>query len=143
MPAMRSQPALGARAVLELTVAPQHTASALPLYDGVAPRLPAVLATIFMVGLLEKAAAVVLGEHLEGHETSVGVAVDVSHEAATPVGDTIRAEAILKVIDGTKYVFEVIARDSGGIIGRGSHKRAVVSRAKLEAAAQGRRTATV
>lgn len=135
---MKTDPQIGARATAELLVTEAHLASAQPLFAGLEPRLPQVLATIYMAGLMEAAAALVLAPLLEPHETSVGVAIDVSHEAATPAGDTVRAEAILKVVDGTKYVFEVIARDSGGVVGKGSHKRAIVSRAKIEAASRDR-----
>jgi predicted thioesterase len=95
-----------------------------------------------MISLLEKAAAQILIPSLEAHETSVGIAVDVSHDAATAETGTVRAEAVLKAVDGKKFLFEVIARDDAGIVGKGSHKRAIVSKGKIEAAANERRTAT-
>jgi predicted thioesterase len=66
---------------------------------------------------------------------SVGVAVDVLHTAATPPGATVTATARLTGRDGKLYVFEVTASDEGGEIGRGTHKRAVVSASRLLAGA--------
>lgn len=132
---MMNSPQTGARAAVELIVRPEHLAAEAPVYADLKPALPRVMSTVTMVSLMEKAAALVLAPFLDAHETSVGITVEVTHEAATAEGGTVRAEAVLKAIDGTKFLFEVIARDQGGIVGKGSHKRAIVSRGKLEAAA--------
>jgi hypothetical protein len=56
-------------------------------------------------------------------ELSVGVTVEVKHTAATPVGAWVEAEATFRAQDGKLYVFEVVARDLGGEVMRGVHKR--------------------
>jgi hypothetical protein len=56
-------------------------------------------------------------------ELSVGVTVEVKHTAATPVGAWVEAEATSRAQDGKLYVFEVVARDLGGEVMRGVHKR--------------------
>jgi predicted thioesterase len=84
-----------------------------------------------MVALMEVAAARVLRSHLREGETSVGVSVDVVHTAATPPGAAVTAAARLVGRDGKLFVFEVSAADNAGEIGRGTHKRAVVTAERL------------
>lgn len=92
---------------------------------------PAVLATMRMIGLMELAGSRALHPLLKAGELSVGVSVDVVHTAATPVGAEVRAEARFIGMDGKLHVFEVVAYDPGGEIGRGTHKRAIVSSERL------------
>lgn len=99
---------------------------------------PPVFATARMVALMEIAAARVLKSLLSEDELSVGVSVEISHGAATPLGATVRAHARYTGLEGKLYVFEVWAEDAGGEIGRGLHKRAIVSTARLLKAAQRR-----
>lgn len=96
---------------------------------------PPVFATIRMIGLMELAASRVLHPLVKEGEASVGVGVDIMHTAATPIGVLITAEARFTGMEGKLYVFEVVARDPGGEIGRGIHKRAVVSVERLQAGA--------
>ena len=93
---------------------------------------PGVLATARMIALMEVAASRVLRPLLAEGELSVGVTVEVSHSAATPPGATVRAAARFLRQEGKMYVFEVWAEDGGGEIGRGVHKRAIVSSERLE-----------
>jgi predicted thioesterase len=65
----------------------------------------------------------------------VGVTVDVAHTAATPEGISVRATARYAGREGPLFLFEVVAHDSGGEIGRGTHKRAIVSGERLLAGA--------
>ena len=106
-------------------------------------QFPAVYATSRMIALMELAAARVLRPHQENDELSVGVAVDVLHTAATPPGALVTATARLTGQEGKLYVFEVIAKDDAGEIGRGTHKRAVISTSRLTAGAAKRVTAAV
>ena len=52
----------------------------------------------------------------------------MSHLAATPLGDTVRAEAILTAVDGRRLTFSVHAWDSQEKVGEGVHERVIVSR---------------
>ena len=54
-----------------------------------------VLATPFLIGLLENAAAAVLRPEIPVGGASVGTMVEMRHLAATPVGMTVRAKATL------------------------------------------------
>lgn len=100
---------------------------------GVEPQdqYPRVFSTSRMVALMEVAASRLLRPLLEGDELSVGVSVNVVHTAATPIGATVIATATYTGRDGKFFTFDVIAADDGGEIGRGTHKRAIVSTARL------------
>ena len=110
-------------------VQPGDTAAALNGITG--DNFPAVLATTKCIALLELAAGHLLVPMCKPGELSVGVVVDVSHTAATPVGAWIEAEATYRGLDGKLHVFEVIARDPGGEVMRGTHKRAIISEQRL------------
>jgi predicted thioesterase len=96
---------------------------------------PPVFATSRMIALMEVAGSRVLLPLLKPGELSVGVTVDVSHTAATPPGATVTATARYVGREGKLFVFEVAAFDAGGEIGRGTHKRAIVSGERLVAGA--------
>lgn len=119
----------GASATASFLVRGSDLASALS--SGHADSFPPVFATARMVALMELAAARVLTPLLEEGELSVGVHVDVLHTAATPAGATVTAQARFTGMEGKSYRFEVVARDEGGEIGRGTHKRAIISAQRL------------
>jgi fluoroacetyl-CoA thioesterase len=91
-----------------------------------------------MVALMEVAAARVLQPFLAADEHSVGVLVDVEHTAATPEGVRVTATARYVGREGRHHLFEVSAHDRGGEIGRGRHRRAVVSGERLTSGARRR-----
>ncbi len=86
-----------------------------------------VYATPCMVALMEGAACEAIAEGLEESETTVGIALDIQHTAATPVGMEIRAEATVTAVEGKIITFSVQAFDEAGQIGTGTHKRALVN----------------
>ena len=86
-----------------------------------------VYATPCMVALMEGAACEAIQDALPEGKTSVGISLDISHLAATPVGLEVRAEAEVTAVDGNTISFRLAAYDEAGLIGEGSHKRAIVS----------------
>jgi fluoroacetyl-CoA thioesterase len=98
-----------------------------------------VFATSRMIALMEVAAARVLKPHQQDGQLSVGVSVDVIHTAATPLGGRVTATAKLTGREGKLFVFEVTAADDAGEVGRGTHKRAIISAERLLAGAAQRR----
>ncbi|MBQ1646896.1 MAG: dihydrolipoamide acyltransferase, partial [Bacteroidales bacterium] len=80
-----------------------------------------VYATPAMTCLMEKAAAELAEECLPEEWTSVGIALDVQHKAATPVGMKVCAEAEVTAVEGRKIVFAVRAFDGKEEIGSGTH----------------------
>lgn len=130
----------GESAVVNWTVTTEDLASAL----SVDPRdqFPDVFATSRMIALMELAAARAMRSLLAEGELSVGVTVEISHSAPTACGETVRATARYIGQEGKLYLFEVLAEDAGGEIGRGTHRRAIVSTNRLLEGAQ-RRAASV
>lgn len=94
-----------------------------------------VLATPKLIGLIEKAAADLVEENLSAELTSVGTLVQVEHTAPTPVGMEFRASVEVVAVEGRKIIFEVVAADEVGEIGRGRHERFIVNREKFQAKA--------
>ena len=91
-----------------------------------------VLATPVMINLMEAAALDALEALLpEGHQ-SLGIRLDVSHHAATPVGMKAVAIARLVGVEGRRLKFEVEARDEKEPIGGGTHERVVVNVARFD-----------
>lgn len=90
-----------------------------------------VFATPMMVALMENAASTLAAESLEEGQTTVGIEVQVSHVAATPIGMTVEATATLTSVEGRTLTFSMEAWDKRGVIGTGTQKRAVVLRERF------------
>ncbi len=90
-----------------------------------------VFATPSMVALMELAAMTAVAPCLPEGSDTVGVEVNIAHTRATPLGDTVTATATLTNVDGRKLGFDVVASDSQGEIGRGTHARFIVDREKF------------
>jgi fluoroacetyl-CoA thioesterase len=116
----------GLTGTAEIIVGPEHTA------PFVGSGRIAVLATPVMINVVE-AAALAAVEHLlpAGHQ-SLGIRLDISHTAATPVGLRVVATAEVTRVEGRTISFRVTARDEFEPIGGGSHERVVVSVARFD-----------
>ncbi len=116
----------GLKGTASLVVGPEHTAAF------VGSGRIAVLATPVMINVIE-AAALNAVEHLlpPGHQ-SLGIHLDVSHVAATPVGLKVTATAEVVRVEGRTLTFRVEARDDIEAIGGGTHQRVVVSVARFD-----------
>lgn len=101
-------------------------------------RLPAVLSTPHMIGLMEIAAAQAIMAELPPGAISVGTRIEVDHLKAIPAGATVRATAQLAQHDGRFLVFDVEARSGDHLIGRGRVFRAIVEHQKFDATATSR-----
>lgn len=86
-----------------------------------------VYATPCMVALMEGAACEAIADALSEDKTTVGIELNISHLAATPVGMDVRAEAEVTAVEGNIITFSVVAYDEAGKIGEGIHKRAIVT----------------
>lgn len=85
-----------------------------------------VLATPFLIGLMEAVSHRLLMEHLPVENSSVGTRVDMRHLAATPLGDTIRIRSEVTGVDGLTVSFTVDAWDTQDKIGECRHERFVI-----------------
>ena len=130
---MSNEPEENATGTATLVVGPQDLASSISSDTG--DDFPPVLATARMVALMEIAASRVLLPLLGPGELSVGVTVDINHTAPTPMGAEVTATARYAGREGKLFLFEVSTADRGGEVGRGWHKRAIVSNERLQSGA--------
>ena len=94
--------------------------------------MPRVLATGFMVGLIEWTCIQAVNPHLDWpEEQTVGIGIDVNHTAATPVGLTVTVSVRLEKMEGRKLTFSVSADDGIDEISTGVHERFVIDAARF------------
>jgi len=127
------EPEPNATGTATLIVGPNDLASSIASVTG--DSFPPVFATARMIALMEVAASRVLVPLLGPGELSVGVTVDINHTAPTPLGAEVTATARYAGREGKLFLFEVSCADKGGEVGRGWHKRAIVSSERLQSGA--------
>ena len=117
---------IGTKCQLEETVTQELTAAyvgsgALPVF------------TPYMSALMENAAQTCLQSFLEEGQGSVGTHIAISHDAPTPVGMKVWAEAEITAVseNGKMVDFAVKAWDEKGPIGSGTHTRAIIKNEKF------------
>jgi predicted thioesterase len=110
---------------VEIVVAAPDTA------DALGNRGVHVLATPRLVGLLEEAAIAAVQAHLPAGAGTVGTRIDVKHLAATPVGMRVRARAVVREVDGRRYVYDVEAHDDVEKVAEGTHERFQIAQARF------------
>jgi fluoroacetyl-CoA thioesterase len=96
--------------------------------------MPEVFATGFLVGLLEWTCIKAIKPHLDWPlEQTVGIHINVSHEAATPIGLEISSTVELIEVEGKKLTFSVEAHDGVDLISKGTHERFVINKERFDA----------
>jgi len=92
------------------------------------PGVP-VLATPHLVNLAEAECVRCVAPYLGEGESTVGIALDVRHLAATPEGARFTMRATLKEIDRRRLVFDVEAHDEVDLCFAGTHERFIIETA--------------
>lgn len=90
-----------------------------------------VFATPAMIAMMEMTSLKCVADKIGEENTTVGIAVNIKHLKASPVGHTIRCEAKVIEVDRKRLVFEVKCFDGEELIGEGTHERFVVNSAKF------------
>lgn len=90
-----------------------------------------VLATPVMVAWMENAALNAVKSSLPQGCGTVGVSVNITHDAATPVGMKVRVIAEVTEVEGRMVTFKVKAYDEKDKIGQGTHKRCIIDEEKF------------
>jgi predicted thioesterase len=85
-----------------------------------------VLSTPTMIALMEKAAQTSVQPFMTEGYVTVGIEINIKHLRATPVGMRVTAESVLTRVEGKQLDFQVTARDEKGVVGSGTHARAIV-----------------
>lgn len=97
-----------------------------------------VFATPAMIALMEKTAWKSVAGYLEEGCGTVGISLNVTHDAPTPLGMEVTCESELVKVDGRKLTFELKAYDEKGAIGKGTHERFIVNDVKFQEKADGK-----
>lgn len=96
-----------------------------------------VFGTPYMVALMENAALSLMASTLPEGKGTVGTSIQITHSAPTPVGMKVWAEAEVTHIsaNGKMVDFQVRAYDEAGLIGEGTHQRAIIDNERFLAKA--------
>jgi fluoroacetyl-CoA thioesterase len=89
--------------------------------------MPRVLATAWLVALMEHACILALEPHLDAGEASVGISIDLKHFAPTPEAIRIAIEVECIEVQKRRSVWSIVARDEIDEIGSARHERMVVN----------------
>ena len=122
---MNEQLRPGITGTKQVVVEPGHA------IDFMGPEVPGVLASPWMLFFMEHAAREAVLPYLEPGEDSVGVGFQFEHVAASPIGATVNATAVLIAVEGRKLHFRIEARDEQEMIAHGTHVRAIVHVARF------------
>ena len=125
---------IGLKGRAETAVTPDNTAQAVG--SGLVP----VFATPWMIALMENAAVNAVQAQLAPDEGTVGTRLDVTHDAATPIGMRVWAEAEVTAVEGRKITFTVAAYDEAEKIGGGTHERFIIKPERFLLKAQGKKS---
>jgi len=117
---------VGLKGTAQLVVGAEHTA------PFVGSGRIAVLATPVMINLIEAAALNAVERFLPPGHQSLGIHLDISHVAATPIGLQVTATAEVVRVEGRIITFHAEAHDTIETIGDGTHQRVVVSVSRFD-----------
>jgi predicted thioesterase len=111
---------------LGITLESKHIVSAEDSITFLGADVKPSLSTPRMILWMEFAARDAVLPHLEPGQDTVGVRVDVSHLAATPLGAEVSYRATVAAVDGRRITFDVEAHDGTEVVGKGRHERHVI-----------------
>jgi fluoroacetyl-CoA thioesterase len=116
------------------TVPPGKTVPHLYPESALFQDMPRVLATGFMVGLMEWACIEAIRPHLDWpREQSLGTMVNFTHLAPTPPGLTVTVDVRLDEFDGRRLRFTLSAHDGVDTIAEGTHERCLIDASRFAA----------
>jgi fluoroacetyl-CoA thioesterase len=127
---------IGLEGICERIVLPEWT---LAYYNS---NWPAVFSTPAMIALMEMAASIAIQPALSPGTLSVGTRIEVDHIKAMPAGVTVIAKAILTEVNGRRLIFDVDAKSSDVVIGRGRIHRALIDLSRFMNVAAGKPSST-
>jgi fluoroacetyl-CoA thioesterase len=117
----------GQRFSWRYTVPPRATVPALYEDTPFCRDMPAVLATGYLVGMMELACLHGLMPYVDWpREQSLGTMVHFSHLAPSVPGDTLRIEGEVLAVEGRTIRFRVEAWDADNKVCEGTHERVLI-----------------
>lgn len=91
-----------------------------------------VLASPMLVAVLEAAAQEAIASGLAENQQTVGVYLELTHHAPTPVGMQVTALAELVSVNGRTLIFHINAHDEMEEIASGTHTRTLAQTTTLD-----------
>jgi fluoroacetyl-CoA thioesterase len=113
-----------------LTVGPEHTADALGNHG------MQVLATPYVVWMIEAAGYAAVHSYFEDGEGVVGAHIDLHHRAPTAVGQPAQATVRLTARRGRRLTFQATVESAGQVVADGTYESVVLDPARILARAQ-------
>lgn len=97
-----------------------------------------VFGTPQLVAMMETAAFTLIQRDLPDGKSSVGVLVNIEHVSPSPIGMELRVTAEVTHIseNGKMIDFKVAGFDASGLIGEGTHRRAIIDTERFMAKCQ-------
>ncbi|RYC81942.1 hypothetical protein BFJ63_vAg15170 [Fusarium oxysporum f. sp. narcissi] len=126
--ALRTQPVLSSIQMMSSSSQPGTTVTASLI----------VFATARLIALMEIASARALAPLLQPGQLPVGVSINMTHSAPTPLDAEVTAEATYRGREEKLHVFYVVAGYGGGEVGKAVHRRAIINTERLEQGAKKR-----
>ncbi|MBU1275005.1 MAG: thioesterase family protein [Proteobacteria bacterium] len=141
---MRDSLKSGLSFIFEYKVPPERTVPCLLPESPEFQQMPRVLATGYMIGLFEWACIKAVNPHLDWpREQSVGIAVRLSHLAATPPGLTVTISGELVTMEGRRLEFAMQGHDGVELISKGTHGRYIIDARRFNEKAEAKLAAAL
>jgi fluoroacetyl-CoA thioesterase len=93
--------------------------------------MPSVLATAYLVALMERACIECMAPHYEEGQISLGISMDMTHDAPNVVGDEVVIHVSCTSVEKRQSTWAIEARTGDVIVGRAKHRRALVAMARF------------
>lgn len=90
-----------------------------------------VLSTPHMIAYMENTAMTLMSSELNENDTSVGMEINVKHLAPTALNKTVSVKAQQVDKSGKVFTYEIEAYVDEELIGKATHKRAIVDKEKF------------
>jgi fluoroacetyl-CoA thioesterase len=100
-----------------------------------------VYGTPYMVRDIEETSRLLVQEHLDDGEETVGAHVSVDHLGASLMGMTATVSAKIVDVDGQRVTLEVEVHDGMDLVGKAKHVRFVIDRDRQAARLEKKRAA--
>lgn len=100
-----------------------------------------VLATPMMIRFMEITSHRLLEQRLPDGLSSVGIHVDVRHQAPTPINNKVRVRSEILELNESRVLFSVTAWDDLEQVGTGFHQRVIIDLARFMKRVEAKSTA--
>ena len=100
-----------------------------------------VYGTPYMVRDIEQTSRLLVQDHLDEGEETVGAHVSVDHLGASLLGMTVTVTARITAVDGRRVTLEAEVHDGMDVVGKARHVRFVIDRDRQKVRLEKKRTA--